>query len=196
MYFTDFDRLEAELAKSQGSALAAGSQRNLLTQCKSYFFFTSYFGLEPFPAPPVRLALFAQFLARSFKTVPAIQNYISGVRTAHIWLGYPCPDITHISIRLCIRGLQRLKPGIVRRAHPITPRMLLLMAHKVDRTDALQLACWSAILIGFFTFARQSNLVPRSSVDCFTIYIDSAIEEREKVAKRTTHKIITSLTPV
>lgn len=74
------------------------------------------------------------------------------------------PDTSDIVIRLCIRGLKRSKPQVVKRAHPITPAMLEEMARLVDPADPFQWSCWTATLVGFFTFARRSNLVPRSSV--------------------------------
>lgn len=163
LFFTEWDELIQELTVTQSSAFAPGTLKNLRSQCKTYLYFTSYYGLSPFPATPVRLALFAQFLARSFKSATAIQNYISGIRTAHVLLGEQPPDTSHVVLRLCLRGLQRIKPGVVRRASPITPHMLTKMADKVDPRSPHQWACWTAILIGFFTFARRSNLVPKSS---------------------------------
>jgi hypothetical protein len=41
--------------------------------------FCIYFHFEPIPATDKNLTLHAQFLSRSFKTVDAIRNYISGV---------------------------------------------------------------------------------------------------------------------
>lgn len=134
-----------------------------MTQYKSYLYFTSYYGLPAFPATPIRLALFAQFLSRTFKSVSSIQNYISGIRTMHLLLNIDPPDTSDISIRLCIRGLQRLRPGTIRRAHPITPQMLVQMAPHLEGSDHFQWACWTAVLLGFFTFARRSNLVPNST---------------------------------
>lgn len=51
----------------------------------------------------------------------------------------------------------------MRRAHAITPHMLYSMAPHVDRQNPQEWAAWVAMLMGFFTFARRSNLVPRSA---------------------------------
>ena len=162
--FVDLARLRSELAATQRKAFAEGTFRNLITQCKAYIYFAHYYSLPAFPATLAQLALFAQFLSRTFKTVSAIQNCVSGVRPAHILLGLTPPDLTHPTLKLYVRGLQRLKPGIVNRAHPLTPQMLSHMANRVDPGNPRQWATWTAMLIGFFTFARRSNLVPRSSV--------------------------------
>jgi hypothetical protein len=55
------------------------SSPNIKTQWETYFMFCIYFHFEPIPATDKNLTPYAQFLSRSFKTVDAIRNYISGV---------------------------------------------------------------------------------------------------------------------
>lgn len=160
--FPEFRSLRQQLADTQLNAFASSTRKNIISQCKAYLTFTIYFGLPDFPATPIRLALFAQFLSRSFESVSSIQNYLSGVRTFHLILGLPPPNLNDSVVKLCTQGLQRGKPGLVHRAHPITPDMLSLMARHVDPNNLQQWAGWTAILIGFFTFSRRSNLVPIS----------------------------------
>ena len=135
----------------------------MISQYKAYLLFCTHFLLVAFPASAVNLALFAQFLSRSFKSFASVQNYISGIRTWHTVLGFQPPDISEPVLKLCLQGLRRLMPATCHRAYPITPQMLNQMAKFVDRGTPYSVACWSAMLIGFFSFARRSNLVPASS---------------------------------
>ena len=46
------------------------------------------------PVSTNTLQLFAQFLSRSFKSTEPIKNYINGVKTMHLILGY---SVEHIN---------------------------------------------------------------------------------------------------
>lgn len=53
------------------------------------------------------------------------------------------------------------------RKAPLTPDMLLQFYRNLDHRDSAHLALWCAILVGFFSFFRTANLVPRS-LDSFS----------------------------
>ena len=49
-----------------------------------------------------------------------------------------------------------------RRKAPLTPAMLLQFYCRLNIRDSAHLALWCALLVGFFSFFRTANLVPRS----------------------------------
>ena len=55
-----------------------------------FVFISNWFFL---PTSTETLQLYAQFLSRSFKSVQSIRNYISGVKTIHLLLGFPIEHI-------------------------------------------------------------------------------------------------------
>ncbi len=112
------------------------------------------------PAASSTLALYIQFLARSFKTAQSIQNYLSGVKLMHILANQTCPQFDTVELKLAIRGLKRIKMHKPKQALPITPDILIQFKQHLDISLPLQAVFWSVSLIAFFTMARKSNLVP------------------------------------
>ena len=55
-------------------------------------------------------------------------------------------------------------------AKPLTLTMLNMMVHHVDFTRPIQVAAWSAILLGFHLLLRKSNLVPYTAVEFSPIH--------------------------
>ena len=67
------------------------------------------------------------------------------------------------SIKLILRGLRRIPGDAPVQKLPITPDILLrLHPQFTARSDS---GLWAAMLIGFYTFFRKSNLVPKSEKD-------------------------------
>ncbi len=150
------------MLNSRRAAFAQGTKGNIVTQCKSYLLFTKFFQLQSWPASLDTICLFAQFLSRSFATTQAIKNYLSGVKLMHILFDLPFPHIGKPELKLVIRGLARLNPFTPRQALPITPHILLDMYQVMDIQTPLHATLWCCFLLGFYLFARKSNLVPPS----------------------------------
>ena len=60
---------------------------------------------------------------RYFKSVETIRNYISGVKTMHLYLGIKFPEENLFQIDLVFKGLARIK-NTRHRALPMTPQIL------------------------------------------------------------------------
>lgn len=125
--------------------------------------FCLYFNKQSIPASSDTLALYAQFLSRTFKSVQSIQNYLSGVKLIHILTDNPTPQFSAIDLKLAIRGLSRLKPHAPKQALPITPDILLKLASFLDLDQPFIAVFWCMSLFAFFLMARKSNLVPNST---------------------------------
>ncbi len=106
--------------------------------------------------------LFAQYLSKTH-TVQSVKNYVAGVHTLHKYLGLPFPDLSEFFPRLFFKGLSRLHLHIPHQALPITPSILLEIHSILDLCIPLHLVFWSACLVAFFSFLRQSNMLAPSS---------------------------------
>ncbi len=153
-------KLMEELRTSRRAAFAEGTRKNLHTQWKSFIMFCLYFGFNIMPASSTTLSLYIQFLARSFKSVQSIQNYVSGVKLMHILANAPCPQFDAVELKLAIRGMKRVKKHTPKQALPITPDILLKIKQTIDISLPVQAVFWAISILAFFTMARKSNLVP------------------------------------
>lgn len=154
--------LQSDLRASQRAAYAQGTTANLRTQCRSFLLFCIYFSLVPFPAHCNTICLYVQFLARSFKSVSAIKNYVAGVKFLHLILDLPFVALSNFQLKLVIRGLTRLKCYTPKQALPITPFILQKMHPHLHCSNPLHAALWCCFLLSFYLFARKSNMVPPS----------------------------------
>lgn len=159
----ELHKLQKDTELCKKSAFAEGTYKNLKVQFVSYFLFCTYFKLPPLPTSVNILCLYGEFLSRSFKSVSSIQNYISGVKTLHLILGFDFPSEDWFSVKLLYRGLARQNPHLPHRSLPITPDILLKMYPHLDLSDPLDATYWCSFLFAFFLMVRKSNLVPDST---------------------------------
>ena len=147
------------------SAYAVSTRKNLKIQWEAFLLFCFYFNLQHIPADTLTLQLYAQFLSRSFKSVDSIRNYLSGVRTMHLLLGYTIDHVNNFLINLSLKGLTRLKQHCVKQAEPITPLILSKIHNILNMENADDTVYWCLFLLAFFLVARKSNLVPTNKID-------------------------------
>ena len=146
---------------SQRAAFASGTQSNLRVQWRSFLLFCHYFHIQPIPADLDIICMYVQFLSQTL-TIQSIRNYLNGVKLLHLYVGAPFPHIGSFELTLLLKGLARLNPHTPKQALPITPPILLKLLAHLQLSCPLHASLWSAILLGFFLFARKSNLVPPS----------------------------------
>ena len=163
-----FKELKQDLKGSNLSAYAASSRKNLKVQWEAFLLFCFYFNLQHLPAETYTLQLYAQFLSRSFKSVDSIRNYLSGVRTMHLLLGYTSDHFNNFLINLSLKGLTRLKQHCIKQAEPITPLILSKIHGSLNMDNPDDTVFWCLFLLAFFLVARTSNLVPTKKSDIET----------------------------
>ena len=95
--------LKQDLKSSNKAAYAVGPRRNLRIQWESFLLLCFYSKLAFLPTSTETLQLYAQFLNRSFKSVQPICNYISGVKTINLLLGFPIEHINKFILNLSLR---------------------------------------------------------------------------------------------
>lgn len=69
------------------------------------------------------------------------------------------------TLHILRQGLRRLAPPSRGPKKGISIPMLRKFRDSLDSSDRFQLALWAAISVGFFSFLRAGNLVPRSAQD-------------------------------
>lgn len=157
--------MKRDLDCSNKAAYAEGTRKNLKVQWESYLLFCNYFEMVSLPATTKNLQLFAQFLSRTFKSTDSIKNYISGVKSMHLLLGYPTDKINQFILNLSLKGIAKLNPYCVKQSEPITPEILLNIAEKMNFSEKINIVYWCLFLFAFFLLARKSNLVPTTLKD-------------------------------
>ena len=142
-------------------AFARGTYSNLRTQFRCYFGFCVYFGRTPLPASLDTLCGFVQFLSHSI-TPPSIKNYLSGVKMLHIFLGHEYTFTDDFHLQLTIRGIERIRQHVPRRAKPITPAILLDVGKLSTTFNSLEYSVFACGLFLFFSMARAGSILPAS----------------------------------
>ena len=159
------DKLKRDLIQSNKAAYAEGTRKNFQVQWESYLLFCTYFQFVSLPTSTETLQLFAQFLSRIFKSTDSIKNYINGVRSMHLLLGYSVDHINKFILNLSIKGIAKLHPYCIKQAEPITPEILISISDTLNFQSHTDLVFWCLFLFAFFLLARKSNLVPTSKKD-------------------------------
>lgn len=141
------------------SAYSTGTRANFHSKIRAYFLFTSFYGLRPYPANEETLCLYAQFLSQTFRSVQAIKSYIQAIKHFHVMSSLSISPFEGPRLELVYRGLARTSNNPPNQAHPLTIELLHEIHAILDFSVSADLVFWSIILLGFFTFARISNLV-------------------------------------
>ena len=147
------------MAETQKSAYAAGTIKNLITQWRSFYRFSTKYGFNQWPVAPHTLCLYAQHLAYSFKSAKSVKNYLYGVRTLHVLTKVKPPDFKDIELRLTLRGLTKTLCAPVKQAQPLTPDIMADMLGYLNLNKKKDRIFWAIVVIGFFGMLRKSNLV-------------------------------------
>lgn len=154
--------LAKDVKRSQHAAYVPGTHSNLRTQWRALLSFCIYFNLDYLPISLDTLALYVQFLSRTFKSVGSIKNYVNGAKLMHLLAGLEFPHVSTFEYKLLIRGLGRLNPHVPRRALPMTPDILRRLVQVLDLEDSAHLSFWSCALLAFYLMARKASLLPQS----------------------------------
>ena len=159
VYFSDGHllKLRTDLNKSNKAAYAEGTRRNFRVQWESYLLFCAYFNFVSLPTTTETLQLYAQFLSRTFKSTDSIRNYINGVKSMHLLLGYSVEHINRFILGLSLKGIAKLNPYCRKQAEPITPALLVRLASCLNFAKKNDIVFWCLFLFAFFLLARKVN---------------------------------------
>ena len=113
-----------------------------------------------FPTTSWQLSRFAQDLNNQGRAPGTVSNYISVIRTLQALKGFKNVDLYDIALKLHLKGLANLSDYVVKQAEPMTPDLLLKISKLVNKSNKKEVACFTAVLVGFFLLLRKSNMVP------------------------------------
>ena len=85
----------------------------------------------------------------------SIRNYISGVKTVHLFLGIKFPEENLFQIDLVFKGLARIQNHTPNRALPMTPHILREIYTFLDMSKSDDITFWCLCLFMFFLMARN-----------------------------------------
>ena len=154
--------LDEKLAHYTLHGLAVSTTRNLKTHINAYVCFCMKFGLNPFPADVLQMRRYVTHLSDTHRSVDLMCNYVSGVRTLHLLMGFDALVTSEYLYQLTIKGIRRIKNHMVKQAEAVTPEILAEFAQWVNAQDGRELAAWMALIVGFYVMVRKSNLVPNT----------------------------------
>lgn len=162
--FTGFrlDDLQRQVTRIQAFALSDNTKRNYRSVWNTYSKFCQFYSITPFPASASTVAAFIVLLSFSVKSHHTINNYLSALRRLHVFCHFDTSGFDDIHVKLTQKGLEKSMVHLPHRKAPLTPGILLQFYRNLDIRDSAHLALWCAILVGFFSFFRTANLVPRS----------------------------------
>ena len=134
------NELKAELTSTQRRAYAPGTLKNLRSQWNKFAKFIELSHCK-LPLDCENLCLYIQYLSRSLASPQSIRNYVSGIKTLHLLLELPFPNIKDLSVRLTLQGIDKSLAHIPQPAEPMTTE-LLLKIHKTLDFSVMKLT-WS-----------------------------------------------------
>ena len=156
-------KLFKQLQKTKQNCYAKSYRANLQTMWKAWFAFGIFFQKRFLPASAFMLSMYAVLLSRTFRSVKAIRNYISAVKTLHVLLDLPTNAFKSMKFSMTLKGLLRLNDRPPNRAYPITPSMLFEFHRFLNLKDPVEATFWCLFLVAFFSMSRKSNLVKTMS---------------------------------
>lgn len=95
-----------------------------------------------------------------FNYISALPSFYAGLGLSVSLSGLECP-----SLALLKRGIRRLATPSRGPKTGLTPQILLQFRAHLNLTRPFDLALWACLLVGFFSFLRASNLVPKTASD-------------------------------
>ena len=132
----------------------------MVSNIRTYTFFTTFFELQHLPAKPEDLCKFVELLALT-SGYGHLKNVLSSVRYLHEAYGLEFPA-NDFSLDTTMQGLKRRLAKTPFFVMPITPKILTLMYSFLDMSKPSDLALWCSYLVAFFCLLRKANVVPEA----------------------------------
>ena len=166
--FTDFILLSAYLSQlsqnnvtTQSYRFAKNSTKNMVSNIRSYVFFTTYFNLPLLPAKPMDICRFLELMALT-SGYGHIKNLLSSLQYLHEAYNFSFPS-NDFNLDTTKQGLKRRLAKTPFFVMPITPGILKKMFTFLDLSKMSDLALWCSYLVAFYGLFWKANVVPESS---------------------------------
>ena len=152
-----------QMKASYSAAFAPGTQQNRTRQTRAYLTYMVAYNRPPFTPAVLDILLYTQFLANSLKSPASVKNYISGAKTFLQQQGASVAPFSSPLLINLFKGITRLSAHLPIPAPVIDLPRLKLMCDILAALDEDALTARAAILLGFTTLLRQSNLLPATA---------------------------------
>lgn len=146
---------------TQGYRFAPNSTRNMISNIRTFFYFSTYFGLAALPASATTLCYFVELMALTV-SYGHIKNIMSSIKYLHTAYNYQYPA-NDFGLDVTLQGLKRKLARTPFQVLPVTPNILRLIYDRLDMKKTNDLALWCSFLVSFFCLFRKKNTVPESS---------------------------------
>ena len=153
--------LSANNIVTQGFRFAKNTVKNNISNIRTFFFFCTYYDLEPLPAKAATLCYFAELLALTV-SFGHIKNVLSSVKYLHAAHNQEYP-VNDFGLDATLQGLKRKLAKTPFQVLPISPTILRLMHDSLDLNKRKDLAIWCSYLLAFYCLFRKKNVCPESS---------------------------------
>ena len=151
------------MRESYSAAFAPGTHQNRTRQTRAYLTYMVAHNRPPYNPSVLDVLLYTQCLANSLKSPASIRNYISGAKT---FLQHQGASVAPFSSPLLInlfKDITKLSAHVPAPAPAIDLPRLKHMCDLLAVMDSDAATARTAILLGFTTLLRQSNLLPATA---------------------------------
>lgn len=138
--------------------LSKGTWRNKCTQFQKYINFCNDFNINKKFPKQYDLMMYLAYLSKSLKSPSAVYNYFSGAKTYVLLMRGKAKVFNSYSIGLVKKGVSNLKNVPVMRAFPLKVKHIIRIYKYFKSLGSSAQVLNVALLIGYFTLLRQSNL--------------------------------------
>ena len=152
-------KLDQQCHDTLKRAYRPNTYRNYRSRSNIYFCFCEFYRMSPFPAEEWQLIRYARYLGNGMTSYDSVKGYVSAVKRLHEIGGYEFPKNIHL-LKLEMRGLKLEMDTPVKKAIPMTPKILREIYQHVNLQVPVQVMAYTALVVGFYLFLRKSNLVP------------------------------------
>jgi hypothetical protein len=144
-------RLCRDMATTADQAYRPATKANHRAMFRTYIGFCMFFGLRELNPHPSTIALYIQFLTRTFQSPQSIRNYTAAINLLHQMNDLDPPKRT-FATSLMLRAINLTLRHIVHQMLPITTTLLHKICDVCDTQGVTGRTIKAAILLLFFTF--------------------------------------------
>ncbi len=162
--FPPISDLNTALAKLKKTAFRPGTTSNHMSQFRKYLSFCIHYNLKDVDPSIKTICLYATHLSQTLESPASVLNYISGVRLMHKHIEVNATALDSFELTLTLRSIMLNVRHIPNARKPITIPLLKQLVHLCDTLERpLGSTVKAGIIIAFYGFLRQSNLVAHSA---------------------------------
>ena len=146
--------------RRQKKAFRPGTLNNHRCYFETYIHFCMHHGLADINPSTDTICMYAEFLARRFKSPKSVKNYISGVRLLHKYVSVEAPALRSFELDLMIRALDLTMGHTPQQRLPVNLSMLKQICDICDTLGSIGLTFKFAFLAVFFWFSTGVQYRP------------------------------------